>query len=139
MGTKNTVKVEWKDNMAFEAEVNGFKLMMDATPEVGGENKGPRPKPLVLAALGGCTSMDVVSILSKMKVSPKNFNVEVDAHMTDEHPKYYDKIHVRYIFEGEDLPLAKLEKAVALSQERYCGVNKLLSFAAEITSEIVIK
>lgn len=133
------VDVNWSGDMAFEAEVNGFKLALDADEKVGGTNTGPRPKPLVLVALGGCTGMDVVSILSKMKVVPDYFNVEVSGRMTEEHPKYYDKIHIKYIFRGENLPIDKLEKAITLSQEKYCGVSVMLRKVAEITSEIVIK
>jgi putative redox protein len=135
----NKVDITWKKNMAFEANVDDFKIMMDARPEVGGEEKGPRPKPLLLASLGGCTGMDVISILKKMRVEPESFNVSIDAHMTEEHPKYYDKFHLQYVFKGKDLPLAKLEKAVSLSQEKYCGVSFLLGKGAEITHEIVIE
>lgn len=134
-----TVNVNWTGDMAFDAEVNGFSLKIDATEAVGGKNGGPRPKPLILAALGGCTGMDVVSILKKMRVEPDYFNVEVSAEMTEEHPKYYNKFHIRYIFKGTDLPMAKLEKAVNLSQDRYCGVSEMLKKAAEITHEIVIE
>jgi putative redox protein len=133
------VNVNWSGNMAFEAEVNGFKLALDADEKVGGNNTGPRPKPLILVALGGCTGMDVVSILGKMKVIPDYFNVEVSGELTEEHPKYYNKIHLRYIFRGNDLPLDKLEKAVTLSQEKYCGVSEMLRKAAVITHEIVIE
>ena len=134
-----TVNVNWTGDMAFDAEVNGFNLKLDATEAVGGKNGGPRPKPLILAALGGCTGMDVVSILKKMRVEPDYFNVEVSAEMTEEHPKYYNKFHIRYIFRGNDLPMAKLEKAVNLSQDRYCGVSEMLKKTAEITHEIVIE
>ncbi|HEY9115137.1 MAG TPA: OsmC family protein [Bacteroidales bacterium] len=133
------VNVNWSGNMAFEAEVNGFKIPLDADEKVGGKNSGPRPKPLTLVALGGCTGMDVVSILDKMRVKPDYFNVEVSGEMTEEHPKYYNKIHLRYIFRGNDLPMDKLEKAVNLSQEKYCGVSEMLRKAAEITHEIVIE
>lgn len=135
----STVNVKWTDNMAFDAEVNGFTVKLDAAEAVGGKNGGPRPKPLILVALGGCTGMDVVSILGKMRVKPDFFNVEVSGEMTDEHPKYYHKLHIRYIFKGKDLPMDKLEKAVNLSQERYCGVSEMLRKAAEITHEIVIE
>lgn len=124
--------------MAFEADVNGFKLALDADESVGGTNTGPRPKPLTLASLGGCTGMDVVSILKKMRVEPDFFNVSVTGELTEEHPKYYYKIHLRYEFKGEGLDPEKLEKAVSLSQERYCGVSELLKKGAEISSEIVI-
>jgi len=134
----NKVNVAWTGDMAFEAEVNDFKIVLDADERVGGKNSGPRPKALSLVSLGGCTGMDVVSILKKMRVSFDDLNVEVDGELTDEHPKYYHKIHVIYTFKGKNLPMAKLEKAVNLSQERYCGVNAMLSKAAEITHEIIV-
>ena len=133
------VNVTWTGDMAFEAEVNNFKIAIDAVEKVGGKNRGPRPKPLTLVSLGGCTGMDVISILGKMRVKPDYFNVEISAEMTDEHPKYYNVINIRYIFRGKDLPLDKLEKAVNLSQNRYCGVTEMLRHAAKINHEIVIE
>lgn len=135
---KNKVDVTWTGEMSFEADVNGFKLALDADEKVGGQNKGPRPKPLTLASLGGCTGMDVISILKKMRVEPSWFNVEVEGELTEEHPKYYHKIEVTYMFKGENLDLEKLEKAVNLSQERYCGVNELLKKGALITNKIIL-
>ena len=135
----NKVNVAWTGDMAFEAEVNDFKIKLDADEKVGGHNTGPRPKALTLVSLGGCTGMDVVSILAKMRVVPDYFNVEITGELTEEHPKIYDKIHLIYTFRGKDLPLAKLEKAVNLSQDRYCGVNAMLSKAAKVTNEIVIE
>ena len=136
---QNKVNVAWTCNMAFEAEVNDFKIKIDADERVGGQNTGPRPKALTLVSLGGCTGMDVVSILAKMRVVPYYFNVEITGELTEEHPKIYNKIHVVYTFRGKDLPLAKLEKAVSLSQDKYCGVNAMLSKAAVITNEIIIE
>ena len=135
---KQEVKVSWKDKMAFEAEVNGHKIMLDAAEAVGGENRGPRPKPLMLTALAGCTGMDVVSILKKMRIEVEDFNVTVEGDLTDEHPKQYYKMNVIYTFKGKDLPLEKLKKAVSLSEERYCGVSALYKKAIEVTSEIKI-
>lgn len=135
----NKVNVAWSGNMAFEAEVDDFKISLDADPKNGGNNTGPKPKPLTLVSLGGCTGMDVISILGKMRIKPDYFNVEVSGELTDEHPKYYHKIHVKYIFRGNDLPLAKLEKAINLSQERYCGVNAMLQKSATISHNIVIE
>ncbi len=134
----NKVSVNWSGDMAFEVELNGFKLIIDADEKVGGQNKGPRPKPLTLASLGGCTGMDVISILKKMHVEPDYFNIEVSGELTEEHPKYYHKIHIKYIFKGKDLDQAKIDKAVNLSQERYCGVSELLRKGAELTHEIEI-
>ncbi|WP_319502790.1 OsmC family protein [uncultured Draconibacterium sp.] len=135
---KQEVKVSWKDKMAFEAEVDGHKIMLDAAEAVGGENRGPRPKPLMLTALAGCTGMDVVSILKKMRIEVEDFNVTVEGDLTDEHPKQYYKMNVIYTFKGKDLPLEKLKKAVSLSEERYCGVSALYKKAIEVTSEIKI-
>ena len=135
---KHKISNLWKENMSFEADVQGFKIMLDADESVGGENKGPKPKALTLVSLAGCTAMDVISILRKMRIEPDYFNVEVEGELTDEHPKYYHHIHVVYIFKGKDLPMDKLEKAVNLSQDRYCGVSALLSKGATISHEIVV-
>ncbi len=140
-----TIKTIWKGNMAFEWEVNGHNVMIDAGEAVGGENRGPQPKPFMLASLGGCTGMDVISILRKMKVSENltDFNVEVSGELTTEHPKHYISMHVKYIFtakDGIELPSAKLEKAVNLSEERYCGVSEVYRKAGvKMTSEIIVK
>lgn len=134
----NKINCTWKSDMAFEAEVNNFKILMDADETVGGKNSGPRPKALTLVSLAGCTGMDVISILKKMRVEPSFFDIEVDAELTEEHPKYYHKIHLTYTFKGENLPMDKLEKAVNLSQDRYCGVSELLRKGSMLTHEIKI-
>ncbi len=134
-----TVNIKWTEGMAFEAEVNDFKITLDAVEKVGGKNTGPQPKPLTLVSLGGCTGMDVISILNKMRVKPDYFNVEISADTTNEHPKYYNKIYIKYIFRGKDLPMAKLEKAVTLSQDRYCGVTEMLKAKSEIIHEIIVE
>lgn len=135
---KNKINTLWKEKMAFEAEVNGHKITIDAADAVGGEDRGPRPKALLLVSLAGCTGMDVISILKKMRVNPDYFNVEVEGELQDEFPKPYEHIHIRYIFKGDDLPLSKIEKAVNLSQDRYCGVSDMLGKAAKMTHEIII-
>lgn len=132
------IQCTWKNKMQFDAEVDGHHITLDADANVGGENQGPKPKPLLLVALAGCTSMDVISILSKMKIQPEYYNVEIDGELTEEHPKYYKKIHITYQFKGKDLPLDKLERAVQLSQENYCGVSAQLKVSAVLTHEIVI-
>ena len=135
---KQEVKVNWLENMAFEAEINGHKMILDAAEAVGGEDRGPRPKPLMLTALAGCTGMDVVSILKKMRVELVDFNVTVEGDLTEEHPKQFYKMNVIYTFKGKNLPLEKLKKAVSLSEENYCGVSALYKKAIELTSEIKI-
>lgn len=137
-GENMKLHVNWQDEMAFETEVNGHRLIMDARESVGGKDRGPRPKPLTLASLGGCTGMDVASILKKMRVEFDSFNIAIEAEETDEHPVHYHRIHLVFSFTGKDLPFNKIEKAVKLSQERYCGVSHMLSKAAELSYEIKI-
>lgn len=138
MSDKHIIRTEWKGNLAFEADVNGHKVRMDAPLEGGGENSGVGPKRLQLVALSGCTGMDVVSILQKMRVDIEKINIEVQGDVTDENPKQYFKMHVIYEFTGKNLPLEKLEKAVRMSEETYCGVEALYRKAIEVTSEIRI-
>ena len=138
MKTKEEVNTRWLDNMSFETEINGHKIIIDAEPEVGGKDLGPRPKPMMLAALGGCTAMDVISILKKMRVEVKNLNVKVEGDLTEEYPRRFYKMHVTYEIEGEDIPMDKVEKAVKLSEERYCGVSAVYKEVMELTSEIKI-
>jgi len=138
MSDKHVINTEWKGDMAFEADINGHKLIMDANSDGGGHNIGPSPKKLLLVALSGCTGMDVVSILKKMRVDIDKFSVEVQGDVADEHPKRYTKMHVIYKFTGKNLPLEKLEKAVKMSEETYCGVEALYRMAITVTSEIKI-
>jgi len=136
---KHLVETSWKGNMIFDADVSGHHVIMDAQPEVGGEDKGSRPKELMLASLAGCTGMDVVSILKRMRVELTGFNIVVSADVTEDHPKHYEKMHVVYQFSGHDLDMEKLKKAVGLSQDRYCGVSYMYKKAMEITYEIQLK
>jgi putative redox protein len=136
--SKQEIKIDWLENMAFKAEVNGHEMVIDASSEVGGENRGPRPKPLMLVALAGCTGMDVVSILKKMRVDVETFSVKVVGDVTEEHPRHYSGMHVIYEFKGKDLPMEKLVKAVTLSDEKFCGVSATLKKGIKITHEIVI-
>ena len=135
---KTSLNVKWLKGMAFETEVNGHKLVIDAVEEVGGQDRGPRPKPLMLLALAGCTGMDVVSILKKMRVELDDFSVEVEANQTEEHPKHFNEMKVIYKFWGKDLPMEKLQKAVDLSEERYCGVSAVYKKAMPIKNEIQV-
>jgi putative redox protein len=135
---KDAINVTWKGDMAFEAEVNNHRILVDAKPEVGGKNLGPRPKSLVMVSLAGCTGMDVMSILKKMKVEVDSFNVRVEAELTDEHPKRYTSMHLVYEFSGNDLPLDKIRHAIELSQEKYCGVSATYKKAMDLSYEIKI-
>jgi len=128
----------WQSKMSFDTDLDGHHILMDASPEFGGEEKGPRPKQMLLAALGGCTGMDVVSLLKKMRVEHEGFNITAQAEASSEHPKIYTSIHLVYEFKGKNLPEDKIRKAVDLSQERYCSVSAMLRQAAKLTYEIQI-
>lgn len=137
MGSK--IECRWLENMAFEAEVDKHKLVMDAGEAAGGNDLGPRPKALTLVSLAGCTGMDVISILKKMNVNPDEFHVSVEGELTKEYPRYYEKILVSYHFKGKNLPEDKLARAVELSREKYCGVLALLQKGTEVDYEIKIE
>jgi len=135
---KQGISISWKDGMAFETEVNGHKLMLDAGEQFGGRDLGPRPKILMLVALAGCTAMDVVSILTKMRVELDNFDVKVEADQSEDQPIHYTTMHIVYEFWGKNLPEDKLEKAINLSHERYCGVSAVYRKAMPVTHSFIV-
>lgn len=94
---------------------------------------------LLLISLGGCTGMDVISLMDKMRVPYDRLKIEISTETAEEHPKYYTKIHIHYIIYGKDLPLDKVEKAINLSQEKYCSVSYMLGKAAELTYDHEIR
>lgn len=131
--------VEWQGKMGFIGQSEtATKVALDAPPAVGGESNGFRPKELMLNALAGCTAMDVLSILRKMKCEPQAFRVEVAAQETEEHPKVFTAFHIKYMVKGE-VPEAKLQKAINLSQERYCGVTVMYRSFSEVSHEYTIE
>ena len=129
---KQESTIKFIKNMTFDVELGGHHFDIDAGAKVGGENNGPSPKGLLLSALGGCTGMDVVSILRKMKVTEYELKIDVSGELTDEHPKIYHTITVEFKFMGNDLPKSKLRKAVELSETKYCGVSEMLRKSSEI-------
>jgi len=133
---KHVLDLGWKQNLAFECDMDGHHLVIDASKEGGGDDLGPRPKKLMLIALAGCTGIDVIMILKKMKVVPDAFNVIVEGDLTEEHPMRYHQMKIIYQFKGKDLPMDKLEKAVKLSEEKYCGVMASYRLAMDLSVEI---
>ena len=107
---------------------------MDGPAEFGGSDAGTRPKELILLGLAGCTGSDVASMLNKMRVPYTKFHVDIEAEMAEEHPKVFTKIEVIYRFWGEDLDRSKLEHAIRLSEETYCGVTAMLKPSVEMSS-----
>jgi len=131
-------KVTLQNGMFFEGELDGFTFPIDADEKFGGQNKGPKPKGLMLSALAGCTAMDVISILRKMRLEPESFSVETESELSEEHPKVFTGITITYRIKG-DIPLEKIEKAVKLSEETYCGVSAMLKKAVKIETRIIIE
>ena len=130
------VKAVYNGGMNFSAEIDGHILQIDTTEENGGNNLGPRPKALMLAALSGCTGFDVVSILNKMKVTFSDFVVSTEANSTDSEPSVYDEVKIIYSIKVKEEDTFKVEKAVHLSKDKYCGVSKMFEGFARVNFEI---
>jgi len=109
---KHVIDMSWTDKMAFETEMDGHKMIVDTSVDSGGSDLGSSPKRLMLTALAGCTGMDVIMILNKMKVFPEAFNVIVEGDVAESHPKKYTGIKIIYQFKGDNLPMEKLQRAV---------------------------
>ncbi|KPM31911.1 OsmC family protein [Croceitalea dokdonensis DOKDO 023] len=138
MGATNHISTKWKGGMAFESNnPSGLNVTIDAGPEDGGEGKGLRPKALMLSGLAGCSGLDVASLITKMKLEVDDFSIETIANLTDEHPRYYDRVAIEYHFHGSNLNEEKLQRAVDLSVEKYCGVMEMFRRFAELEIKTV--
>ena len=138
MSTTNHITTKWMGNMAFESNnPSGHSLKIDIATEDGGDSGGFRPKALMLSSLAGCSGLDVASLLKKMKLEVDEFTIETIANLTDEHPKFYDKVTVEYHFHGKNLQEKKLQRAVDLSIEKYCGVMEMFRQFAELEIKTV--
>lgn len=133
---KREVHIDWKEGFEFVADLDGHKITIDLPQENGGTNSGPRPKPFMLLALAGCTGIDVVGMLKKMKVDIKGLSISVEGEMQDEFPKAFESMKVIYQFMGKDLPMDKLQKVVELSRDKYCGVSATLKPLIPMVYEI---
>ena len=130
----NLVTTKWLGGMAFESDnPSGHTLKIDVDAENGGENAGHRPKALMLTSLAGCSGLDVAALMKKMKLEVRAFEIQTEANLTDEHPKFYDAVTVTYHFYGTNLMEDKLQKTVDLSVERYCGVMEMFRQFATVT------
>lgn len=135
----NTVTTHWKKNMQFESDnPSGHTLTMYDASADNGNVKGFGPKALMLSSLAGCSGLDVDSLLTKMRVEVADFNIVVTGELTEEHPKYYHKVKVDYHFYGTDLKEDKINKAVNLSVERYCGVMEMFRRFADVKTEVYL-
>lgn len=117
---------------------SGHWVTVDGPPQFGGSSAAIRPKELILVSLGACTGSDVVSILQKKRVKLAGFEVKLRAQVAEEHPQVYTSIHIEYNFYGEDLAGADLERAIDLSQNKYCPVSAMLKNSVELTHSYVV-
>lgn len=126
------IKLTWQDNNVFESVHDDGIVMID-NPDEGAENKGMRPKALMLSSLAGCSALDIVSLLKKMRAEVDDFKIDVTAELTDEHPKIYKDVIVTYRFFGSDFKKDKIQKAVDLSVDKYCGVMEMFRKFTDVT------
>jgi len=127
-------KITLVDGMQFVGTANsGHEVIMDAAPEVGGQNKGSRPMELVAIALGGCTGMDVISILRKKKQDVRGFEINVTGQKADEYPKRYTSMHIEFVIKGKDISEEAVKRAIELSSDKYCAVSGTIKPGTEVT------
>ena len=134
---KNLVTTRWTQKSQFETDnPSGYKFTMFDKSQDNGDVVGFAPKALMLSSLAGCSGLDVVSLLEKMRANVAEFYIEVTGELTEEHPKYYHKVKVDYHFKDAFLQPEKIQKAVNLSATKYCGVMEMFRQFATVEIEI---
>jgi putative redox protein len=136
---KNIVTTIWTGKSHFKSDnPSGHEFTMFDKSQDHGDVVGFAPKALMLSSLAGCSGLDVVSLLEKMRAEVADFKIEVTAELTDEHPKFYNKVKVDYHFTDSNLQPEKIQKAVNLSVTKYCGVMEMFRQFAEVEIEIFL-
>lgn len=133
----NSIDAVFKGGMNFTADLNGHKIEIDTEESRGGKNIGTRPKILMLASLAGCTGLDVVGMLNKMRVEFSELAIKVEGHLTETDPKIYDAVTVIYSIKVKKEDEPKVLKAVKLSEEKYCGVSEMFRAFAKVSFKII--
>ena len=133
---KHQIDTQWMGKMQFNALIDGHTIVMDAPEKSGGEENGPIPKPFVLAALSGCTGMDIIALLRKSYQSIGDLSMKVTGELSRQAPIQYVSIHIQYIFKADPAVKVAVLNAVNDSQEKYCGVSHMLKKALPVTWEI---
>lgn len=133
-------RISLVEGMTFVAESgSGHALVVDASPEVGGRDLGPRPMELVLMGTGACSAIDVVHILRKARQPVAGCVLEMDSDRASEDPKVFTRIHFHYIVTGKGLAATQVERAIRLSQEKYCSATAMMARTAQVTSDFEIR
>lgn len=132
-------KAHWKGRMSFEGSAgSGFSVPLGSRVEAGGDGDGFSPMELLLVGLAGCTAMDVISILQKKRQDVTDFSVSVHGDRAEDHPRVYTRIHIEYQVTGRGVDRAAVERAVDLSETKYCPAQAMLNKTAEITHTIIL-
>lgn len=133
------ISVNWVDGMLMVGKSHsGHSITMDGPPEIGGDNLGVRPMEMLLLGVAGCTMIDVVTTLKKMRQELTHCETKVNAERADDHPKVFTDIHIQFLVKGNDLDSKKVEKAIKLSAEKYCSASIMLGKSASITHDFEI-
>jgi putative redox protein len=133
-------RVHLSEGITFVAESgSGHAVVVDASPDVGGRNLGPRPMELVLMGTGACTAIDVMLILRKARQAVSGCVVEMDSDRAADDPKVFTRIHFRFVLTGHGLSATHVERAIKLSREKYCSATAMLAKTAEVTTDFEIR
>ena len=133
------ISVNWVDGMLMVGKSHsGHSITMDGPPEIGGDNLGVRPMEMLLLGVAGCTMIDVVTTLKKMRQELTHCETKVNAERADDHPKVFTDIHIHFLVKGNDLDSKKVEKAITLSAEKYCSASIMLGKTASISHDFEI-
>jgi len=132
--------IDWQGQLQFSASADsGHQITIDGPPEIGGENAGFRPMEMVLLGVGGCSAMDVMHILKKSRQNVTGCHIEVDGTRAEADPKVFTDIHLQFVVTGNELNEKHVERAVALSAEKYCSASIMLQASVNITHDYRIE
>ena len=133
------ISVNWVDGLLMVGKSDsGHTITMDGPPESGGENLGVRPMEMLLLGVAGCTMIDVVTTLKKMRQDLSHLETKISAERATDHPKVFTDIHIQFIVKGKDLDSMKVDKAITLSAEKYCSASIMLGEMATITHDFEV-
>jgi len=133
------ISVNWVDGLLMVGKSDsGHTITMDGPPESGGENLGVRPMEMLLLGVAGCTMIDVVTTLKKMRQDLSHCETKINAERATDHPKVFTDIHIQFIVKGKDLDEKKVDKAITLSAEKYCSASIMLGETATITHDFEV-
>jgi len=133
------ISVNWVDGLLMVGKSDsGHTITMDGPPESGGENLGVRPMEMLLLGVAGCTMIDVVTTLKKMRQDLSHLETKINAERATDHPKVFTDIHIHFILKGQNLDEKKVDKAITLSAEKYCSASIMLGETATITHDFEV-